>query len=242
VKAYSTRARTTLPVNALYDTRPIAIARRVGPRLLVQRAAERTWGSTMHFGLRCDLASLPTRKPGRLEITMEPRECPGFDGWAAELTRATGPDLLHLRGARRMCEAGVRALHVATAPDGSPAYCQWLVRAEDAQRIRAFAPADYPELEPGEVLLEGAYTFSSFRGMKLMADGMWQLLARARDGGGDSALTYVEADNVPSLRGCANVGFQPDHVRRAVHRLGRKRTLVVPLDGKSLELWAAATA
>ena len=45
-----------------------------------------------------------------------------------------------------------------------------------------------------------------------MADGMSQLLASARDAGDLKAYTYVDEGNIPSLRGCANVGFEPDHL------------------------------
>jgi hypothetical protein len=221
---------------------PIAIARGAGPRLLLEKVAERSWGSSLSFGLRCDLRSLPERRRGRIEITMEPRECPGYDGFADELARVKGSNYLYVRGEQRMCAAGVRTLHVATAPDGSPAYCQWLVSPEERHLIDTHIPGSYTRLEPGEVLLEGAYTFSSFRGLSLMADGMWQLLVKARDGGAESALTYVATDNVPSLRGCAAVGFVPDHLRRTDRRLGRRRSVFLPLDDRTLELWAAATA
>jgi hypothetical protein len=221
---------------------PIAIARGAGPRLLLEKVVERTWSSSVSFGLRCDLRSLPPHRPGRIEITMEPRDCPGYDGFVDELARVKGSNYLYVRGEQRMCDAGVRTLHVATAPDGSPAYSQWLVRPREQHLIDAHFPGSYTRLEPGEVLLEGAYTFSRFRGMSLMADGMWQLLAKARDGGAESALTYVATDNVPSLRGCAGVGFVPDHLRRTVRRFGRRRNVFLRLDDQPLELWAAATA
>jgi hypothetical protein len=221
---------------------PIAIARGAGPRLLLEKVAERTWGSSLSLGLRCDLRSLPPHRPGRIEITMEPRECPGYGGFADELARVKGSNYVYVRGEQRMCDAGVHTLHVADAPDGSPAYSQWLVSPEERPLIDAHIPGSYTKLERGEVLLEGAYTFSRFRGMSLMADGMWQLLAKARDGGAESALTYVATDNVPSLRGCAAVGFVADHLRRTVRRLGRRRSAFLPLDDQALELWAAATA
>ena len=90
-------------------------------------------------------------------------------------------------------------------------------------------------------MLEGAYTFTEFRGKKAMSDGMWQLLAIARDEGYASALTYVADDNVPSLRGCAAVGFVPDHAHLSVRRLTRRRTDRLPVDDAMWERWRAAT-
>ena len=93
-------------------------------------------------------------------------------------------------------------------------YAQWLIRAEDQDLLHRHAPGRFNHLEPDEVLLEGAFTFAAFRSMGAMADGMAQLLRIAAGEGATSALTYVAIDNVPSLRGCANVKFDLDHVTR----------------------------
>ena len=106
-----------------------------------------------------------------------------------------------------------------------------------------FSTADRsPALWPSEVLLEGAYTFTGARGQGVMADGMWQLLDRARTDGARTAITYVAQDNIPSLRGCANVGFRPDHVRRHARRAGRTRSAFDRLDPEAQAAWDAATA
>ncbi len=211
-------------------------------RLLLQTLAEVVWGERTYLGLRSELGELPPPRPAKFEIRMEPRECPGFDGFADELRRARGRDCLQVVLLRRLCEAGVRELHVATAPDGSPAYCQWVVGESNQDLLHAHSPGRHPRLARHEVLLEGAYTFTRFRGLGLMADGMWQLLTKARDAGARSAITYVATESVPALRGCARVGFAPDHVRHNVRRLGRTRSFVRPVDDELLELWAAATA
>jgi hypothetical protein len=74
-----------------------------------------------------------------------------------------------------------------------------------------------------------------------MADGMWQLLRGARDGGADAAITYVAVDNVPALRGCAHVGFVPDHVRLNTRRFGKTRSVIRPVNEETFDAWAAAT-
>jgi hypothetical protein len=53
-------------------------------------------------------------------------------------------------------------------------------------------------------------------------------------------LTYVDADNVPSLRGCRNAGFVSDHVRDNRWRLGRRTVRWRPLDRSAEALWEAA--
>lgn len=220
----------------------VSLARGVGPRLLAQTLARRVWGSQDYFGLRSDLSALPPPRRAKLEITMEPRDCPAFDGFADELALVKGPNHLQVVFLRQMCDAGVKTLHVATGPDGSAAYCQWLISVADQERLHAHLPGRLPMLGPNDVLLEGAYTFARFRGLGLMAEGMWQLLEMARNNGAEAAITYVRTDSVPALRGCAHVGFVPDHVRHNVRRLGRTRSIVRPVDGEVRRLWAAATA
>ena len=90
--------------------------------------------------------------------------------------------------------------------------------------------------------VEGAFTFAAFRRMGAMADGMAQLLRIAAAEGATSALTYVAIDNVPSLRGCANVGFDLDHVRVSIRRLGRRRSFTHDPDADASLAWGNTTA
>jgi hypothetical protein len=219
-----------------------ALVRGAGAQLLLETLAHLAWGERTYLGLRSELGALPPPRPAKFEIRMEPRECPAFVGFGDELRRARGRDCLQVVLLRRLCDAGVRELHVATAPDGSPAYCQWLVDESNQDLLHAHSPGRHPTLAPNEVLLEGAYTFTRFRGLGLMANGMWQLLAKARDAGARSAITYVGTDSVPALRGCARVGFAPDHVRDNLRRLSRTRSFMRPVDDEVLDLWAVATA
>ena len=76
--------------------------------------------------------------------------------------------------------------------------------------------------------------------MGVMADGMLQLLRIAREEGALAAITYVASDNVASLRGCAAVGFVPDHLRRSTRRVGLRNSSPFPIDAKTQALWLTA--
>jgi GNAT superfamily N-acetyltransferase len=158
-----------------------------------------------------------------------------------ELTSARGEDWLETYLRQRMVVAEVAELFVARDDAGAPIYAQWLVKAEHWARLDRFAPGRYPQLGRDEGLVEGAFTFPRFRGLGVMADGMAQLLAIARDAGSRSVLTYVGDANVPSLRGCARVGFDLDHVRVNRRRLGRRSSTVHPVDDAARRAWEAAT-
>jgi hypothetical protein len=70
---------------------------------------------------------------------------------------------------------------------------------------------------------------------------MGQLMRIAQDSGASAVITYVAIDNIPSLRGCANVGFGPNRVRVSKRRILR-RTTNHPVDAAHYKVWETATA
>lgn len=215
--------------------------RNAGLGLTVGLLSEQVWWTKTFLGLRCDLGRLPRVRKARARITMEPTSTSLFRGFDRELTHSRGSSYVELLLRQDLCEADVQELYVAHS-DGQPAYAQWLIRAEDQDRLHRHAPGRYDHLEPDEVLLEGAFTFAAFRRMGVMADGMVQLLRIAAAERATSAITYVAIDNLPSLRGCSNVGFDLDHVRVSVRRLGRRRSFTHEPDLEASLAWGTATA
>lgn len=218
----------------------LSALQKVGPGVACKELVHQTWWSRRFLGLRCDLAVLPPLRKAKFSIAMEPFDGRRFVGFDGELEEASGIEYVEVLQRKWLFEAGVQTLYVATGPDGSPAYVQWLVTALGQVALHAYQPHRYPVLQGDQVILEGAYTFRRFRGAGVMADGMAQLLRIARDGGAWSAFTYVATDNVPSLRGCANVGFVPDHLRVNVRRLGHRNSTVRPIDNAASQSWRAA--
>lgn len=218
----------------------MSVFRKVGPGVLCKEIVHQTWWSRRLLGLRCDLATLPLVRRAKFSVVMSPFDGCRFPGFDGELEEAGGIDYIEVLQRKWLFDAGVQTLYVAMGPDGSPAYVQWLVTARGQGTLHAYQPHRYPALQADQVILEGAYTFKRFRGAGVMADGMAQLLHVARDGGGQTAFTYVAVDNFPSLRGCANVGFVPDHLRVNVRRLGHRTSAVRPLDNAASQSWASA--
>jgi len=213
---------------------------RLGPTFVLRTVAEQLWSTKIFLGLRADLSLLPSVRPAKIPLRMEPLDASEFTGFADELDHTAGSDHLQALIRTWSCAAGVRQLYVASDPSDAPVYGQWLVRPRDQHLIDAHSPGRYPSLRDDEVLLEGAYTFARFRGIGAMPDGMGQLLAIARAEGFTHAITYVAADNVPSLRGCARVGFRLDHRRKNARRLGSTRSLVRSVDDRALRSWDTA--
>nr|WP_246603325.1 GNAT family N-acetyltransferase [Falsiroseomonas tokyonensis] len=81
-------------------------------------------------------------------------------------------------------------------------------------KIQSFFPAQwFPVLQENEALLENAYTPVAYRGNGIMSAAMALIAERAVDLGCRYVITFVERDNVPSLRGCRKSGFSPYLVR-----------------------------
>ena len=64
-------------------------------------------------------------------------------------------------------------------------------------------------LEPGEVELDGAFTFRTFRGKGLLSAVEREMLRDAKGEGVRFAYTHVEADNIASIKGVLKTGFAP---------------------------------
>lgn len=216
--------------------------RQLGLKGVAHVAARRFWSTSRALGLRVDVEHLPPPRTAKVPVAMKAIDPASFGGFESELQRTGEADSIEVLARLRFCRGGVTTLYVAEDEHGEPIYAQWLVRRADQDRLRAVTGALFPPLAESEALVEGAYTFLNFRGCGAMADGMHQLLRAARDGGAESAITYVTDDNVPSLRGCAKAGFELDHVRLTTRRLGVRKSVRAPLDGSARRAWAEALA
>lgn len=214
----------------------IDAVRRAGLR----ETAKQAWSTSVSLGLRCDLESLPPRRQAKIPLRMVPAASAAEAGLLDEVRQ--DPSNGEAAGRVALCEDEVRQLYVARNEDGAACYAQWLIHPADHDRIEAHSPGLYPPLQPGQVLLEGAYTYMAFRRLGAMADGMHQLLEIAREEGASEAYTYVAAEYLPSIRGCANVGFELDHMRVSRRRLlSRKLSFLAP-DQYAEDAWRRATS
>lgn len=210
------------------------------PKALAQALADRSWSKGVSFGLAADLRELPDPRKARIPVLMEACESPSFHGFEDELGRVQGDDALEVGNRIRMCEGDVQQLFVASDDQGEPIYAQWLIDSSNQRALHEVVPQLFPDLGEDETLVEGAYTFVNFRRTGAMADGMHQLLALAASRGARRCFTYVAAGNAPSLKGCARVGFQLDHVRLAMRRLGRRSVVRRAPEAGEREFWNEA--
>lgn len=181
------------------------------------------------YGLRRDLTVPFSAPPARIELDVRPL-APDDD--LSFLNTGRGPgfeDNWERLARRRLVEARLGTCWVAIAPDGKPAYMQWLIGPRDNPRIRARWGNLFPTLAPNEALLEGAYTPVQYRGLGVMPHAMARIAEAASDLAARFVITFVTEENIPSLKGCKKAGFWPYVERRHSWLLFRRHVEFIPL-------------
>jgi predicted GNAT family acetyltransferase len=95
---------------------------------------------------------------------------------------------------------GARRFYLGFA-DGVVGHISWVYAEGDH--------VPHMRLGPGEIMLEGAYTFGAARGRGLLSAVERAALNDARREGKRRAFTHVSTDNRASLRGVWKTGFRP---------------------------------
>ena len=207
----------------------IRLAREGHLREALGLVSSRVHSDYLSYGLKRDLRR--PHKPPKAAIDLEIRPLASSDSLAFLDPRpgAEADQELIRQNQLRLLEADIPTCWIATDPGGRPCYMQWLVTSRDNARIKAQWGGVMPELRPDEALLEGAYTPESHRGLGIMAHAMARIAERAAELGASSVITFVAAENVPSLKGCKKAGFDPYVERRVKWRLGVRRVEFTPL-------------
>lgn len=193
-------------------------------------ARDRLYSSSTSLGLRRDLTVDFPIPAARLPIAVRPLT-PHDDLSCLEVER---PDLTDTQvyerlGQRRIMRSGLQTCYVAVGPDGKPCFLEWLIGAEENERVRAFFGNLYPRLAADEALMEGAFTPDQYRGQGIMASAVAQIALHAAQSGVRWVITFVQEGYVPALKGCTRAGFRPYTRRVETYRLFRRRVAFKPL-------------
>ena len=90
---------------------------------------------------------------------------------------------------------------------------QWLIPATDDARVQTYFDGIFPHLEPGDALLEYAFTPERFQGQGIMAAAMARIAEQAAALSARRVITFVDHTNIPALKGCHRAGFT-EYLRR----------------------------
>lgn len=218
---YTRAARYTVESGTYRDT-----AKRLGRRLFSSHHA---------YGLKRDLAAPHETPVAKIPISVRPlidADVPRILDEHAEVDEAERWER-HTR--TRLLERGIGQPYVAVDPDDDPCYVQWLFGPDENAEVREFFHGIFPELQPGQALLEGAFTPTRHQGRRIMSAGMSMIAEKARDLGARDVLTFVGVENIASLKGCERAGFLPALDRWETRRLGRLRVRFRPMGPAEVE-------
>jgi hypothetical protein len=187
------------------------VTKESGPRELLAHLARYLYSTSESYVLRRDLTvPLNPRPVAKIPITVRPLESSDLPQ-----IRTESPSGLLLGVLRE----GLPRCYVAVTNDHDICFLQWLITRENRERIRAIRFREMYAFDDDSVMLEFSYTFKRFRGLGIMAPAVARVAEQ--DPRARWAVTYVDRNNIPSLRGCRGAGFRPYLVTHDRWRLFR---------------------
>lgn len=159
------------------------------------------------YGLRRDLRASLQMPKAKIPIAVRPM-VPSDLAHLLSLDETNQAERLEIARRRAFVERYPNGCFVAVDERTSiPCYMQWLIGSADNHLVQRMG--GFPQLAPGEALLENAFTPARYRGMGIMSEAMALIAACGRDVGADYVMTFVEQGNIASLKGCQRAGFFP---------------------------------
>lgn len=202
---------------------------------------KRIYSKSISVGLR-RLMEIDFQKPdARIDILVRPLEEGDFDFLteSGELERVSPREVeLH----RAMIDSGIPQCYVAVNRNDEPCYMQWLISSESNDLIEELFGNSFPQLKEDEGLLEGAYMHRAFRGLHIMPAAMSRITEKALEKNIRAVMTFVDIENIPSLKGCKRSGFSPYLVKKDRWFLFHRSITFQPLTEKVIEKYNENTA
>ena len=195
------------------------------------------WSDTEAYGLARDLTVPFTAPEALMPLRVRPFEPADEEklfGKESESPRGGGDANSYLlKNRRAFLRQGIPTCYVAVTEASEPCYMQWLIGPESNERLREYFSGIFPELRADERLLEYAFTSQAFQGKRVMAAAMARVAEQAVASGASRAITFVDTDNVPALKGCKRAGFEPYVKRITSWRFMRRSIRFEPLAEQS---------
>ena len=99
--------------------------------------------------------------------------------------------------------------YVAVDDNDVPYFRQWLMDSKENNKIAAYFGDEFPVLKDNEALLEGAFIPPEKRGLGIMSAGICKIINQEVEADVRYVITFVDAHNIASLKGCSRAGFFP---------------------------------
>ncbi|MEX0721769.1 MAG: GNAT family N-acetyltransferase [Balneolaceae bacterium] len=142
---------------------------------------------------------------------------------------------------QNLVEADLPDCYVAVTEYNEPCYMQWLIGPEHNERLSELFGNSFPQLKKDEALLEAAFMRPAFRGKRIMPAAMSRITRKAKDMEGIRYVhTFVDIQNIPSLKGCKRAGFSPYIMREDRWFLFRRKITFASLPNEVISQYKTA--
>ena len=129
----------------------------------------------------------------------------------------------------RLVEAKIPDCYVATTIENTTIYRQWVFSHQHFNQILDYFGPIFPKLKENEVIIEGVFTHSDYRGLRIMPNAMYKILKQDQYKPIDRAIAFVEKSNISSLKGFYRIGFEPYILRREKWSFFNRTVSFIPL-------------
>lgn len=181
--------------------------------VFLKELKHRMHGKTLSFGLKRDLKDNFKTPSARIDLTIRPLKNEDVPHLLENTsTHPVNPRIIANQQA--MIEANIPTCYVAVTKNDKPCYMQWLISYKNTDKVKSLFKGLFPELKESEAMLEGAYNNPRYRGLRIMPAAMAEISKKAASLNARWVITFVDLENIASLKGCNRAGFKPYVLRK----------------------------
>lgn len=129
----------------------------------------------------------------------------------------------------RLVKENIPTCYIAENNENIPVFRQWLFKHDQNERIHRYFGGIFPNLEKNEALLEGGFTHDKYRGQRIMAKGILNILNLPENKDIKRFITFVDVTNIASIKGLQRAGFTTYCIRHESWRFFKRRVTFTPI-------------
>jgi hypothetical protein len=176
----------------------------------------RIYSNTKFIGLEVSPENLKD-SDSKLDVIIRPFEDSDINALKEELRH------------RRLVRKKIPHCYVAITTDNVTIYRQWVFKHEQNKRLAEYFGPIFPKLKKGEAIIEGVFTHSDYRGLRIMPNAIYHILNQDHYKHLHRIMAFVEEKNRASLKGFYRIGFQPFIIREEQWRFFKRKVTFVPI-------------
>ena len=177
----------------------------------LKQLAHQTYSRTVHVGVNIDLQNTEIPQvEAKVKYTLRLASKEDIDEVLRKAKTESKDMAQNLVYRRWLYEEGYHNCYIArTADTNEICFLQFIIYPEDEKLLQGRFRIWLPELKEDEAIIEGTYTFEKFRGNRLHPAITAEQLRICKSKGIKRVISYVEKNNLASLKGFERAGYTP---------------------------------